>query len=161
MTLQYFMRWLCTADLPSGISVLAPHSATLYSTEGLQRNIFLWLGLGARDRALSTPSQVPKLLTAAFPSAFVRHPSVPCDSRSISRLPQPRLSRRKGQRGYGQRLFVGGLFGAGRAHAIRAGRFSLKFQAFFAKGDHAASVRTGADDAGVRPSGSRYTLVPS
>ena len=77
----------------------APHYTPL---EGFQRAIFLWLGPGARDRALSTPSRVPKLLTAAFPSAFVRHPSVPGDSRSISRLPQPRLSRRKGQPGYPQ-----------------------------------------------------------
>jgi len=33
-----------------------------------------------------------------------------------------------------------------------AGRFSLKFQVFFAEGNHAASVRRGADDAGARAS---------
>src|ERR1039457_4013956 len=86
----------------TGISILAPNSPTLYTPEGFQRTIFPWLGPGARDSALSTPSRVPKLLTAAFPSAFVRHPSVPGDSISISRLPQPRLSRREGQPGYPQ-----------------------------------------------------------
>src|ERR1039458_10117815 len=46
------------------------------------------------------PTQVPKLLTTAFPSGFVRHSSLRCWSGSIFRLPQPRLSRRKRQIGY-------------------------------------------------------------
>ena len=67
---------------------------------GLQRSIFLWLGPGARHRGLSAPIRVPKLLTAAFRSGLIRHPSVPGASGSISRLSQPRLSRRKRQLRY-------------------------------------------------------------
>ena len=60
---------------------------------------FLWLGTGTRDRVPSALSRVPKLLTAVFPSALVRHPSVRVGSRSTSRLPQQRLSRGTGPPG--------------------------------------------------------------
>jgi hypothetical protein len=43
---------------------------------------------------------VRKPLTEAFPSSLVKHFSVPGGCGSISRLPQPRLSRRNGQAGY-------------------------------------------------------------
>src|ERR1019366_3280227 len=45
----------------------APHYTPL---EGFHRTIFLWLGPGARGRVLSTPSRLPKLLTAASPAVF-------------------------------------------------------------------------------------------
>src|ERR1019366_374110 len=72
-----------------------PH--TIYPARESRALFFLWLGPGLGTRVPSAPTRVPKLLTTAFPSGFVRHPSLRCWSGSISRLPQPRLSRRKRQ----------------------------------------------------------------
>jgi hypothetical protein len=58
------------------------------------------LGPAARGRVGAAATAVRKPLTEAFPSSFVRHFSVPGGCGSISRLPQPRLSRRNGQAGY-------------------------------------------------------------
>ncbi len=52
--------------------------------KGRLRNHCLCLGPRARDRVLSSPTRVPKLLTAAFPSGFVRHPSVGVHLRKAS-----------------------------------------------------------------------------
>src|ERR1039457_2086877 len=60
---------------------------------------FLWLYPGLGTRVPSAPTRIPQLLTTAFLSGFVRHPSVPFGSGSIFRLPQLRLSRRKRQSG--------------------------------------------------------------
>lgn len=84
----------------SGIPVLAPTDQTIHPSRNSSALFFLWLGPRDRDRVLSSPARVPKLLTEAFPSGFVRHFSLPGGAGSICRLPQPRLSRRKGKHGY-------------------------------------------------------------
>jgi hypothetical protein len=58
------------------------------------------LGPAARGRVGAAATAVRKPLTEAFLSSFVRHFSLPGGCGSISRLPQPRLSRRNGQAGY-------------------------------------------------------------
>ena len=75
-------------------------SQRIHPSRGSSALFVRCLGPAARDRAGAAATSVPKPLTAAFPSSFVRHLSVPGGSRSISRLPQPRLSRRNGQPGY-------------------------------------------------------------
>src|ERR1017187_289454 len=82
---------LARTSVLAGISVLAPDSPTLYVRLGIQRTIFfLGLALGGSAQGPHGPTQVPHLLTVAFPSAFVRHrrPS-PLGSGSISRQDLP------------------------------------------------------------------------
>src|ERR1019366_9178400 len=49
-----------------------PH--TIYPARESRALFFLWLGPGLGTRVPSAPTRVPKLLTTAFPSGFVRPP---------------------------------------------------------------------------------------
>jgi hypothetical protein len=75
-------------------------SQRIHPSRGSSALFVRCLGPAARDRAGAAATSVPKPLIAAFPSSFVRHLPVPGGCRSISRLPQPRLSLRNGQPRY-------------------------------------------------------------
>jgi hypothetical protein len=75
-------------------------SHSIHPSRGSSALFVRCLGPAARGRVGAAATAVRKPLTEAFPSSFVRHFSVPGGCGSISRLPQPRLSRRNGQAGY-------------------------------------------------------------
>ena len=87
----------------TGISFLAPNKPASYThRRSLAHYLFSGPSPAARDRVLSTPSRVSKLLIATFQSGFVRHDSLPGGLHSISPLLHPLLSSRKRQPGYPQ-----------------------------------------------------------
>src|ERR1039458_4586010 len=82
----------------AGISVLAPNSPTLYAPLGTPAHKYFFLAEPrARNRVQTMRMRAPNCWSRPSHLVLSDTPPSPLGSGSISRLPQPRLSRRKRQ----------------------------------------------------------------